>query len=159
MKLLNHIEEGVLIITFPLMTIITLMGTAVRYLQLGSLTWSEEAARYLMIIAAMAGISYGFREDSHLGLSFFMERLPRSVQPLFRAVRWLLLNAFAILMTVLAYQLVSRQMQVTQTSAAMKLPMWIVYTPMLMGYILMFIRINQAFFKRKKAEPTEEVSA
>ena len=159
MKFLNHIEEGILIITFPLMTIITLMGTAVRYLQLGSLTWSEEAARYLMIIAAMAGISFGFREDSHLGLSFFMERLPKPVQPLFRVVRWILLNAFAILMSVLAYRLVSQQMRVTQTSAAMKIPMWIVYIPMLLGYILMFIRINQAFFKRKKEESKEEVNA
>ena len=76
MKYLNRLEEGILLITFPLMTVITLLGTSVRYFQLGTLTWSEEAARYLMILAAFAGISLGFRENSHLGLSFFMERSP-----------------------------------------------------------------------------------
>ena len=50
-KIWNHLEEGILLITFPLMTIITIAGTAVRYFELGTLTWSEESARYLMIVA------------------------------------------------------------------------------------------------------------
>ena len=62
-KIFGHLEEIVLLITFPLMTVITLLGTSVRYFELGSMTWSEEAARYLMIIAAFAGISLGFREN------------------------------------------------------------------------------------------------
>ena len=77
-KIFGHLEEIVLLITFPLMTVITLLGTSVRYFELGSMTWSEEAARYLMIIAAFAGISLGFRENSHLGLSFFMDIIPKS---------------------------------------------------------------------------------
>ncbi len=149
MKYLNRLEEGILLITFPLMTVITLLGTSVRYFQLGTLTWSEEAARYLMILAAFAGISLGFRENSHLGLSFFMERMPESLKPFFHVIRFAFMLIFSVLMVWLSWQLVSTQMSVKQFSAAMHLPMWVVYIPIFLGFILMFIRILQAFITHK----------
>ena len=149
MKYLNRLEEGILLITFPLMTVITLLGTSVRYFQLGTLTWSEEAARYLMILAAFAGISLGFRENSHLGLSFFMERMPESLKPFFHVIRFAFMLIFSVLMVWLSWQLVSTQMSVKQFSAAMNLPMWVVYIPIFLGFILMFIRILQAFITHK----------
>ena len=149
MKYLNRLEEGILLITFPLMTVITLLGTSVRYFQLGTLTWSEEAARYLMILAAFAGISLGFRENSHLGLSFFMERMPESLKPFFHVIRFAFMLIFSVLMVWLSWQLVSTQMSVKQFSAAMHLPMWVVYIPIFLGFILMFIRILQAFIPHK----------
>ncbi len=149
MKYLNRLEEGILLITFPLMTVITLLGTSVRYFQLGTLTWSEEAARYLMILAAFAGISLGFRENSHLCLSFFMERMPESLKPFFHVIRFAFMLIFSVLMVWLSWQLVSTQMSVKQFSAAMHLPMWVVYIPIFLGFILMFIRILQAFITHK----------
>lgn len=149
MKYLNRLEEGILLITFPMMTIITLLGTSVRYFQLGTLTWSEEAARYLMILAAFAGISLGFRENSHLGLSFFMDHMPEALKSFFHVIRFVFMLIFSILMIWLSWQLVSAQMRVKQFSAAMHLPMWVVYVPILLGFILMFVRIIQAFVTHK----------
>ncbi len=151
-KILNHLEEIVLLITFPLMTVITLMGTSVRYFELGTMTWSEEAARYLMIIAAFAGISLGFRENSHLGLSFFMEVMPKKLKPFFRMIRFVVLILFGVLMIFLAYQLVEKQINVSQFSAAMHLPMWKVYLVLLLGFILMMVRIVQAFLSHKEEQ-------
>ena len=155
MKYLNRLEEGILLITFPLMTVITLLGTSVRYFQLGTLTWSEEAARYLMILAAFAGISLGFRENSHLGLSFFMEHMPKALKPVFHVIRFVFMLIFSVLMIFLSWQLVSTQMSVKQFSAAMHLPMWVVYLPIFLGVILMLIRILQAFITHKAEQ--EEV--
>ena len=132
-KIFGHLEEIVLLITFPLMTVITLLGTSVRYFELGSMTWSEEAARYLMIIAAFAGISLGFRENSHLGLSFFMDIIPKSSKPSFRIIRFLILVLFSVLMIFLAYRLVTNQMRVSQSSAAMHIPMWKMYSSLSSG--------------------------
>ncbi|SCI56914.1 TRAP-type C4-dicarboxylate transport system%2C small permease component [uncultured Flavonifractor sp.] len=151
-KIFGHLEEIVLLITFPLMTVITLLGTSVRYFELGSMTWSEEAARYLMIIAAFAGISLGFRENSHLGLSFFMDIIPKSSKPSFRIIRFLILVLFCVLMIFLAYQLVTNQMRVSQSSAAMHIPMWKMYTILLFGFVLMLVRIIQAFFNHKEEQ-------
>ena len=152
MKKLNHIEEGVLLVTFPLMTIITLAGTAVRYFQLGNMTWSEEAARYLMIISAFLGISIGFRENSHLGLSFVVEKLPPKAKPVFEIIRFVLMLAFAVLMLRLSFRMVQTQRRLTQFSAAMHIPMWIVYMPMVLGFLLMLIRIIQSNLKHTEAK-------
>ena len=154
-KIWNHLEEGILLITFPLMTIITIAGTAVRYFELGTLTWSEESARYLMIVAAFAGIAIGFRENSHLGLSFFIGIIPKKLKPFFSLIRFILTLIFAVLMTFLSGSLVMQQMNVSQFSAAMHLPMWIVYVPMFLGFILMIVRIIQAYIKHKEFQ--EEV--
>lgn len=157
MKILNKIEEYILLITFPLMTIITVAGTSVRYLELGSLTWSEEAARYLMIIAAFAGISLGFRENSHLGLSFFVGKLPEKARKLLEIVRNVLVLLFCIMLTFFAFQIVQQQMQVTQYSPAMRIPMWIVYIPVFLGGIMMTIRVLQSIIWPVAADNSQEV--
>ncbi len=157
MKILNKIEEYILLITFPLMTIITVAGTTVRYLELGSLTWSEEAARYLMIIAAFAGISLGFRENSHLGLSFFVGKIPVQARKVLEIARNLLVLLFCVMLTFFAFQIVQQQMQVTQYSPAMRIPMWIVYIPVFLGGIMMTVRVLQSIFWPAEADSSQEV--
>jgi len=149
-KIINRLEEAILLLTFPAMTIVTILGTAVRYFQLGSLTWSEEAARYLMIVSAFAGISLGFRENAHLGLSFVMDKLPKKIKPFFGFIRFIFLFIFTGLMIGLSYKLVLNQSRVSQLSPAMHIPMWIVYIPLLLGFCLMLFRIIQAFFLHKE---------
>ena len=106
----------------------------------------------MMIIAAFAGISLGFRENSHLGLSFFMDIIPKRSKPFFRVIRFLILVLFSVLMIFLAYQLVTNQMRVSQSSAAMHISMWKVYTVLLLGFVLMLVRIIQAFFNHKEEQ-------
>lgn len=151
-KIFGHLEEIVLLITFPLMTVITLLGTSVRYFELGSMTWSEEAARYLMIIAAFAGISLGFRENSHLGLSFFMDIIPKSSKPSFRIIRFLILVLFSVLMIFLAYQLVTNQMRVSQSSAAMHIPSGKCIPSCSLVSFLCWYGFIQAFFNHKEEQ-------
>ena len=158
MKILNKIEEYILLITFPLMTIITVAGTTVRYMELGSLTWSEEAARYLMIIAAFAGISLGFRENSHLGLSFFVEILPEGLKKIAGVARNILILLFCAMLTFYAFQIVQQQMQVIQYSPAMRIPMWIVYMPVFLGGIMMTVRVVQSIIAPPpKSDDNQEV--
>ena len=146
-KYLGKIEEGILLVTFPAMTVITIAGTAVRYLQLGSLVWSEEAARYLMIISAFAGISLGFRENTHLGLSFFVGRLSQTAQKAVFAVRTVLITLFGVLTSYFSFKMIQKQMALTQVSPAMQIPMWIIYIPMFLGCVLLTVRTVQSAIK------------
>ncbi|MEA4816445.1 MAG: TRAP transporter small permease [Lachnospiraceae bacterium] len=147
-KYIGKIEECILLVTFPAMTIITLAGTTVRYLHLGSLTWSEEAARYLMIVTAFAGISMGFRENSHLGLSFFVNVLPKGAQKVIFVIRTLLIVLFGLLISYFSFSMIQKQMALTQLSPAMRIPMWIIYVPMFLGCILLTIRTVQSAIKK-----------
>ena len=64
----------------------------------------------------------------------------------------IILVLFSVLMIFLAYQLVTNQMRVSQSSAAMHIPMWKMYTILLFGFVLMLVRIIQAFFNHKEEQ-------
>lgn len=66
------------------------LGVMVRYLIPLPLTFTEELARYLMIWTALLAVSCGIAKREHIGVAFFIEKLPRSIR------RWLLL-AFDLL--------------------------------------------------------------
>jgi TRAP-type C4-dicarboxylate transport system permease small subunit len=62
------------------MTIVVLLGVFFRYVVRQPLSWSEEVARYLMIWAASLAVSIGIMRREHLGITFLINRFPRSVQ-------------------------------------------------------------------------------
>lgn len=150
---ISNFEEYVLMITLPLMTLITVAGTTVRYLELGSLTWSEEAARYLMIISAYAGISLGFKHDTHLGMGFVMEKLPKQISFIFRIIRNVIILFFALGFSYFSFGMVTRLQNVRQVSPAMQIPMWVVYTPMVVGFLLVSVRAIQMIIKDIRIGP------
>ena len=149
-----NIEEYVLLVTLPLMTIIVVAGTTVRYFELGSLTWSEEAARYLMIISAYAGISIGFKDDTHLGMSFVVDFFPPNIYKAIRILRDLIVVFFSISFAYFTFSIVRRLRVAYQVSAAMGIPMWIVYTPMLLGFILITLRAFRLLINDLKHDPS-----
>lgn len=155
-KILENFEVFVLLVTLPIMTIITLAGTTVRYLELGSLTWSEEAARYLMVIAAYAGISMGFKDDTHLGMSFIVDKFSGNVYKILRILRDIIIIFFALTFSYLTFSVVSRLRITYQASPAMGIPMWMVYTPMLIGFILILIRSIQMLLRDIRLDPPKD---
>ncbi|MET3696998.1 C4-dicarboxylate transporter DctQ subunit [Bacillus oleivorans] len=140
---LDRLEEYILIITFPLMLLFVFAGTIFRYFEIGSLTWAEEAARYLMIWLAFAGIGLGFKKNVHLGLSFFVNKFPTAVQKFLFFVRAAFIILFGGLITYYTSILVSNQMQNTQLSPALGIPIWLVYSAILFGSIMIIIRTVQ----------------
>ncbi len=52
------------------------LGVLVRYVVPWQLTFTEEAARYLMIWTALLAISCGIARREHIGVMIFLEKLP-----------------------------------------------------------------------------------
>ena len=143
---LDRIEEYVLVITMPLMLLFIFMATIFRYFELGSLTWAEEAARYLMIWLAFAGISLGFKKNIHLGLSFFVGRFPENTQKIFHFIRTILIVVFGGLLSYNTYLIIGNQLRNPQISPALGMPMWQIYSAVLFGSIMIIIRTLQMTF-------------
>ena len=117
MKYLNRLEEGILLITFPLMTVITLLGTSVRYFQLGTLTWSEEATRYMFIWFVFMGMSYGIRNGTHIRVNIIEVLCPKVV-PLLSWIQDIVGAAFVFYLTPAALRAMptmSRSMEPAST--------------------------------------------
>jgi TRAP-type C4-dicarboxylate transport system permease small subunit len=155
MKFLDKIEEYIMIIAFPLMVLFITLSTTFRYFELGSIPWAEEASRYLMILMAFAGISLGFKNNSHIGMSFIVDKMPPEIRKWFIMLRNIIIVGFGLLTSYYTFEIIQKQLKFVQKSPSMGLPMWCVYMPMLWGSIMIIIRAIQAVIVKK--EESQEV--
>jgi len=152
LKRLDNIEKYIILVSFPLMLIFVFSATVSRYLKLGSLTSAEEASRYLMIWLAFAGISQGFKNRSHLGLSFLTDRLMGKTKRVVVFVRFAFITLFGCLLGFYSLSIIRTQMRFTQLSSSMEIPIWWVYSAMLFGSVMIVVRVLQNTFNKKIAD-------
>jgi TRAP-type C4-dicarboxylate transport system permease small subunit len=152
----NNLEEYILLITFPLLLGVVVLATAVRYLNLGSLVWADETARYIMVWMTFAGISLGIKKSAHLGLEFVVGLFSGPARIWFGVLRTLLVVLFGLLTAFFSLQIISTQISFEQVSPSLSLPMWTVYSAMLMGSSLMTIRAIQIAVPKSGSGPIQE---
>lgn len=143
---LDRIEEYIMLVTFPLMLAVVLLATAARYLDLFTMGWGEEAARYLMIWLGFAGIGYGFKKNAHLGLSFVVDQCPPALRRFLGVVRALLIMLFGGLTAWFSYLILSKQFTFSQHSPSLSIPMWAIYLAVCVGGVLTVVRTAQLLF-------------
>lgn len=77
---LNAAVEAVVALLMLALVADVWLGVADRYYFGWQLPWPEEFARYLMIWAAMLAVSCGIAGRDHIGLTGFIDKLPRPVR-------------------------------------------------------------------------------
>ena len=84
MRLFLKVFDRTLSITcavfYAALTALAFAQVIVRYFLGGSLTWSEEAVRFLFIWLAFIGLTITMQREGHIGVKFIVELLPRSFQ-------------------------------------------------------------------------------
>jgi C4-dicarboxylate transporter DctQ subunit len=153
LKNLDKVEIYIIVITLPLMLLFVFLSTVFRYFELGSLTWAEEASRYLMIWLAFAGISWGFKRNAHLGLSFVVDKFSEKNQKVIYFIRAALIILFGTVVSYYTFLLITTQIKNPQISPAMGIPIWWVYSSELFGSLMIIIRtLQMAFIEVKNKE-------
>ena len=136
----SSIEEGITGTLILLCTIILFGNVIARYVFNSASSWAEEAVRYAIIWVVFLGASTCAKNGSHVGLDLFAQILP----PKGRKVVYIIGNLFAILFAAACtYSSFINLMLVVNTgqkSAAMLMPMWILYIVIPLGCLLMTIR-------------------
>ena len=95
---LNWLVERLCAALLILLILDVWLGVLARYALPISVTFTEEAARYLMIWMALLAVSCGIARREHIGVLFVFERLPRLLQHLLLgALDLLALVFFALL--------------------------------------------------------------
>lgn len=82
---LTWLVERICALLVVLLVLDVWLGVFARYILPLPITFTEEAARYLMIWTALLAVSCGIAHREHIGVQLLLERFPNSVQ------RWLLL--------------------------------------------------------------------
>ena len=96
---LKHATAQVLgllcILVFALLVVDVLWGVATRYLVGRQAFWTEELARFFLLLLAMLGAALAYIEDQHLGVDALTQTLHPSAQRITRLLTHLAVLFFA----------------------------------------------------------------
>lgn len=136
---LNGIVEAILFVLLLAMTAIVFIQVLFRYFINAPLFWTEEAARYIMIWIVYLGASVGIRRGSHIGFTYFVEKVSPKVSKWFTMVATLGLLAFCLNFTY--YGTIITLQNVNQLSSGLQIPIAAVYGVLPISGILCIIQL------------------
>ncbi|MEI3607655.1 TRAP transporter small permease [Pseudogracilibacillus sp. SE30717A] len=121
------------------MTFVMFIGVIFRYVFNASLSWSEELSRYLFIWFIFISTSYAVTERAHIRVEALNGLVPKKIRPYINIIGRIIWFAFSLFVTYLGVTYALSM--TTSVSAAMKLPMSLVYFGIPLGYFLMSLRL------------------
>lgn len=154
---LDHFEEYALLVLFPLMVIVVFVATLARYFNLFPMFWGEEVARYIMVYMAYIGAGLAMKNGAHVGVSFLVDLIKNpTIRKIFDAIRLAIVLFFCGIIIYYIVQIINSPIFKIQTTPALFIPMWIPYTAVPLGMILVSIRTIQAFWMASLPTGTPE---
>lgn len=151
MKILDRLEENILIILMALMSIAVIIQVFSRTILNISPAWTEEVARYMLVWITFVGASLGAKRGAHMGVEAFTMILPKKVQKTVQAITLLLCAGFTAITCIYSISILQLQIATGQVSAAIQIPMWIPYSGVTVGMFLMTIRFIEQFVYTSKS--------
>jgi len=140
---LNNFEEYTCTVLLAIMVIVVFIQVVFRFVVKASLPWSEETARYLLVWITFLGASAGVKTGAHVGVEAVTLLLPVKLQKLVNLINIAVCVFFCVAVCIFSFNIISTQMEMTQVSPAMQIPMWIPYAAIPVGMVLMTIRFIQ----------------
>ena len=146
----EYLEEVILIIL--LVCIACVMGAQVvaRYFFNNSLTWSEELAQYMLVWSTFLSVSYCVKKRCSIKIEQLLNALPEPGQTFLRLVRHTLVFIFCLIMIPYAWTYLQQSIESQATSAALGIPMYFIQSAPLVGFILLTVRVAQAWVREAK---------
>jgi TRAP-type C4-dicarboxylate transport system permease small subunit len=119
------------------MTVLILLQVFFRFVIYLPFPWSEECARYLMIWMGMLGSVIALQQGRHIGVTFFMEKFPTSLQ---KPARALTQAGMILFLGILCWQgILFSLFNADQMSPAMEIPMIIPFGAIPVGSAMMIL--------------------
>jgi len=111
-----------------------------RFILQSPSSYTEELARFILIWIGILGAAYAYKTKAHLGLDIFVDRMAPPAKRKTRIVIEIMVIIFA--MSVMVYGgtlLVTMNIELKQTSAALGLNMGLVYSAIPLSGVLITI--------------------
>ena len=159
--LLAKLEECILVVLFAFMAIMNFINVVFRYCFSSSFSFTEEITITAFVWVSMIGIAVAYKRYAHMGMSFFVDNMPKKLQ--------IVMSVFATICSVVLLALllkngagmVAKQIKLGSRTPALDMPMWIQGLSIPVGSAFCIIRSIQAgvldFLRLKKeAKGAEE---
>ncbi len=141
-RLFGRLNDGLEVLALTIVVVLMAVMCALTFAQaLGryalhfSLTWSEEASRYMMVWISMLGGAIAARRRMHVGFDGLVDRLPPAVRRGARVVA--LVIAIGIFACMAWYGTRLARFNMLQRSAALEWPMGVPYAAIPVGAALL----------------------
>jgi TRAP-type C4-dicarboxylate transport system permease small subunit len=141
-------EDWVTFVLFWMMAAVVFYQVYTRYVLSDSAGWTEEIARYFLVAVVFIGASMSVRKNNHIHVDYFYRLMPRVMARVMSTavdlVRCLFLG-YAVWLNWLLLQRIG-----SQPMAVIDLPVGWVFSAMLFGFALMFLRSLQVAWRHWK---------
>ncbi|MEM5769021.1 MAG: TRAP transporter small permease, partial [Bacillota bacterium] len=100
-KYYNFFEEHLMVIFLGIMTAVVFVQVVLRFVFNGSLTWSEEGARFFFMWIIWMSMSVGLRDKSHIRMTVIYDKLSPRGQLYLHLLNNLIILVFSLFIAVL----------------------------------------------------------
>lgn len=151
MKILRKIDDSfetiILSILVLAIVLVMLLQILCRYILNDSLIWSEEFCRYCYIYFMFIGTALSIKEKSALRVDAIVSLLPEKVGKILSIVVDIIVFIMLIYLSYWSFPTVKSMYLKGGYSPALKLPVYIIYLSVPIGFILSILRYLQQFYR------------
>ncbi len=137
----NKLEANVLVASLAITVAVIFLQVIMRYVFNNSLSWSEEFARYVFIWQIWLGASVSLKEDAHISVDVVSGKLGPRGKCLLALLANLIMFGFSIFIVDYGWQMVSSMYARNLTSAALRVPMYLVYAALPFSHMVIVLRL------------------
>ena len=144
-KRLDKVLGTILVILMTIMVIAVLWQVFSRYVMQSPSSITEELARYLLIWIGILGAAYAAGQQEHLAINLLEEKLDKSKKKKLRIFINILIIFFGLTVLIIGgSNLVYVNYILGQSSAALEIPLYVVYLVVpLSGILIIVYKVNE----------------
>lgn len=136
----KYFEPTLIVFAITTMTTLLCVQIALRMFD-ATIPWAEELARYLFVWAMYLSISYCIRDDRHIRIRVFIDKLPGNGTQYALIISDLIYLAFSSTVAWFGFKVISRSLKLGQIAPAMEVPIACLYASVLVCALLSSIRL------------------
>ena len=147
--IIETIEEWVLSVSVIAMSVILVLGVIMRTLN-KSLTYTEELGTFTLIIVSFFGIGYCVRKNRHISMTIVFDMVPDKVKKISMIINSFVSMIVMIILFVLSLKYIIAVYSMGNVSAALRIPMWIYYLSIPIGFFIGAAEYARTFYANIK---------
>lgn len=142
-KIMNRLEEGLIVLLLAAMTVITFLQVVARYVFNTGWVWALEVTTYMFAWMVLIGISYGIKVGFHIGIDVVVKLLPSNGRKIVGVIAALLCLAYAVILFAGSYSYVDTMHTLGVEAEDIAVERWLLAIILPIGFFLLGFRLVQ----------------
>jgi len=152
-KVLEKAEDSIVIFSVALALILCCIQVIARYVFNYPLSWPEELGRYLVILIVYVGASIALRKKNHIAVDIIPTFFPSS-RKILGHLSTISGVMFSLLIIIYGMKFVRSLMISGQIAITLKIPIFIVYSVLPLGGVLLFLQYILEITRANRSKET-----